>query len=218
MEVRVLMVDDHPPIIEGYKAMLSNHTKPFKFNVLPAYSSESAYDSIVNSPDEYDIITLDITMPAYVEKKINSGMDLIPFIRKHKPKSKIIIITSHFESLVLFKVQKECYPEGIMVKSDFIKTELATAFESVLDGETHYSKTVLDLKTEMAITATHLDIYCRQMIILLNQGIQTKNLPEHLNLSKSAVDKRKVIIKEYFNIEKGNDEDILREARKRGMI
>lgn len=54
--------------------------------------------------------------------------------------------------------------------------------------------------------------------MLLSQGIQTKNLPDYLNLSKSAIDKRKVIIKEFFDIEKGNDEDILREARKQGFI
>jgi two-component system, NarL family, response regulator NreC len=39
-----------------------------------------------------------------------------------------------------------------------------------------------------------------------------------LHLSNSAVEKRKVIIKEYFGIDKGTDEDIIREARKQGLI
>jgi DNA-binding NarL/FixJ family response regulator len=53
---------------------------------------------------------------------------------------------------------------------------------------------------------------------MLSKGIKTKTIQEQLHLSKSAVDKRKVAIKSYLGIDKGNDEDILREARKRGLI
>jgi two-component system response regulator NreC len=88
----------------------------------------------------------------------------------------------------------------------------------VYKRQIHYSETVQNLKKVMTSTVIFLDNYSRQIIILLSQGVQTKNLPEYLNLSQSAVDKRKAIIKEYFNIEKGNDEDILREARKQGLI
>ncbi len=218
MEVRVLLVDDHPPMIEGYKSLLHNYPNSLKFNISHSHSIKSAYDIILNSTLEFDIITLDISMPAYVEKNINNGIDLIPLIRKHRPKTKIIVITSHSQGLILFNLQKENYPEGIMVKSDFINNELAIAFKEVLKGDIHYSATVQNLKTKMVSTSTYLDNYCRQMIILLSQGVQTKSLPEYLNLSQSAVDKRKAIIKEYFNIEKGNDEDILREARKQGLI
>lgn len=74
------------------------------------------------------------------------------------------------------------------------------------------------MKEELQNTVKVLDSYNRQIIMLLSQGIQTKNLPDYLHLSKSAIDKRKVVIKEFFDIEKGNDEDILREARKQGFI
>ena len=63
-----------------------------------------------------------------------------------------------------------------------------------------------------------MDNYNRQIIILLSQGVKTKNLPDLLYLSKSAIDKRKAIIKQLLGIDKGNDEDILKEARKQGLI
>jgi hypothetical protein len=39
-----------------------------------------------------------------------------------------------------------------------------------------------------------------------------------LNLSISAINKRKAILKQIFGIDKGTDEDILKEARKQGYI
>jgi predicted dehydrogenase len=63
-----------------------------------------------------------------------------------------------------------------------------------------------------------LDNYNRQIIEMLSKGIKTKTIQEQLHLSKSAIDKRKVAIKSYLGIDKGNDEDLLREARKRGFI
>jgi two-component system, NarL family, response regulator NreC len=52
----------------------------------------------------------------------------------------------------------------------------------------------------------------------LAKGVKTKNMPDILHLSQSAIDKRKVILKNILGIEKGNDEDILNEARKQGLI
>ena len=63
-----------------------------------------------------------------------------------------------------------------------------------------------------------MDNYNRQILLLLSQGIKTKNLPDLLHLSKSAIDKRKAIIKQIFGIDKGTDEDILKEARRQGLI
>jgi hypothetical protein len=63
-----------------------------------------------------------------------------------------------------------------------------------------------------------LDDFNRQIITLLASGIQSKNLPNHINLSMSAIDKRKAQIKDFFCVQKGTDEDIIREAKKHGFV
>jgi two-component system response regulator NreC len=63
-----------------------------------------------------------------------------------------------------------------------------------------------------------LDQQNRQIISLLAQGIKTKNLPSYLNISISAIEKRKVNIRYYFNLKKGSDEDIIREAKRLGLV
>jgi len=218
MEVTVLIIDDHPPIVEGYKAILSYNLYGYTFNTSSAFSCESAYDLITTTKDTFDLVTIDYTMPPYPEKNIHSGADLIPVIREHLPQAKIMMMTSHSETLLLMKLRYECNPDALLVKSDFHAEELLEAFDTIVKGENYYSSTIKSLKQEPKETAKALDFHNRQIILLLSQGIKTKNLPDYLHLSKSAIDKRKVFIKEFFDIEKGSDEDILREARKQGLI
>ncbi|MGL2965524.1 response regulator [Flavobacterium sp. XGLA_31] len=218
MEVTVLMIDDHPSIIEGYKSILSYN--PYGFEVIAhgVHNCESAYKLITETDIPFDVVFLDITLPPYKEKNINSGDDLVPIIRKYLPSAKIVILTSHTESLVLQSIIKQSRPNGLLVKSDILSNDLIQAFYNVFKGSVYYSATVEKFKNDSKTAIKHLDSYSRQIIILLSKGLKTKTIQEELHLSKSTIDKRKVIIKAFLGIEKGNDEDILREARKKGLI
>lgn len=218
MEVNVLMVDDHPPIIEGYKSILSFNSNGYILNTTAAYSCEMAYDAITNAKESFDVVFLDVTLPPFAEKKLNSGEDLIPVVKKHHPDAKTAVLTSHSESIVLFKILSEHDPQGLLVKSDFQAEDLLIAFDTIVRGENYYSPTVIKHKKSWEEKNKVMDNYNRQILLLLSQGVKTKSLPDKLHLSKSAIDKRKAIIKQIFGIDKGTDEDILREARKQGLI
>lgn len=212
------MIDDHPPIIEGYKSILSFNPFGYEVNTTSAFSCEAAYKLITSTHKTFDLVLIDYTMPPFPEKNIHNGSDLIAIVRAHLPGAKVMILTSHSESFLLLKILKECNPEGLLVKSDFHVNEFLDAFDTVFRGENYYSITIEKLKKELAEKAKVLDSYNMQIIMLLAKGVQTKNLPDYLHLSKSAIDKRKVFIKEFFGLDKGTDEDLLREARKKGYI
>ncbi len=212
------MIDDHPPIIEGYKSILSFNPHGYILETTEAYSCETAYKAIIDVEHPFDIIFLDLNLPAFPEKKINSGDDLIPLIRRHHANAKIVVLTSHTEFLSLFKVLDEYKPEGFLVKSDFKSHELLTAFHELVQGNKYYSATVIGHQKQWDERNKVMDSYNRQILLLLSQGVKTKNLPGLLHLSKSAIDKRKAIIKQIFGIDKGTDEDILKEARKQKLI
>lgn len=219
MELNILMIDDHPPIIEGYKAILSFNKSGYKINTLVAHNCESAYAILTNTnnPVTFDIVFIDVTLPPFQEKEIHSGEDLVPLVKKQFPNSKVVILTSHTESFVLYRLINVCKPNGIIVKNDTAEEFLA-GFETIMKGEDYFSETVRKQNMEIKNKTNFLDNYNRQIITLLSQGVKTKNLGDHLHLSSSAIDKRKANIKEFFNIDKGTDEDILREARKQGFI
>lgn len=224
MEVKklnILMIDDHPMIIEGYKSILSFNNMELDFDVISAYSCKEAYE-ILNSSScpKFDVILLDLSLPAYEEKQIFSGEDLASIIKNKLPESKIIILTSHAEAFTLFDLKKKYKPEGILVKSDFSAEELLEAFELILKGVTYESKTVKEGISEILSmnNTIFLDEQNREIIRLLSQGILTKSLPNYLSLSQSAIDKRKAQIREGLAIKGGTDEDIVREAKKHGFI
>jgi two-component system response regulator NreC len=218
MELQVLMVDDHPPIIEGYKSILSFNPHGYVLDTTEAYSCESAYNTIISAKQSFEIVFLDLTLPPYAQKNLYSGEDLIPVVRKYHPQAKIIVLTSHSESIVLFKILNEHNPQGLLVKSDFQSEELLTAFHTVVIGQTFFSRTIIKHQKTWEEKNKVMDNYNRQILLLLSQGVKTKSLPDLLHLSKSAIDKRKAVIKQIFGIDKGTDEDILREARKQGLI
>lgn len=218
--LNMLIVDDHAPIIEGYKVILSYNKSGIPIDFKEAHDCESAYKILSNKAnfDLFDLVFIDVTLPPYVAKNLNSGDELVPVIREFMPNAKIVILTSHTESFVLFRILDNCKPNGLLVKSDFTSEEFLEAFDTIVKGENYFSKTVQKHNNEVVNNVKILDNYNRQIIILLSQGIKTKNLHEHLHLSVSAIDKRKVAIKIFFGIEKGTDEDIIREARNQGLI
>lgn len=220
MHVNLLIVDDHLPIIEGYKSILSFNKSGYSIETTAATSLEKAFKIITQEPKTilFDMVFIDLTLPEYPEEKLFTGEDLVPVIKKHLPNAKIAILTSHAESILMYRILNESNPNGILVKSDFTSEDLLVAFDVLMKGENYYTSTVLNYKKQLVPGNKIFDSYNRQIIQLLSQGVKTKNIQEILHLSKSAVDKRKAAIKDLLDIDKGGDEDILREARKRGLI
>ena len=216
--ISTFIVDDHFLMVEGYKSVLSCSTN-YDFNIITANSCERAYDMINRSTiHSFDIVILDLALPAYEAEKISSGYQLAPLIKTKLPYAKLVIITSHAEAFILYEIVKKINPDGLMVKSDFTGDEFLQAFESIIEENTYYSKTVLKQIKMLGSREKYLDHYNRLIISYLAQGIQSKNLPDYLPLSMSAIDKRKSQIRDCFSLDKGSDEDIIREAKRFGYI
>ena len=67
-DIKVLIVDDHPMIIEGYKnALLGINSDEMTLRIDTADSCDGAYAKIKNSSTgtPYDVVFLDIEKPNY---------------------------------------------------------------------------------------------------------------------------------------------------------
>ena len=217
-QIRILIVDDHPTMIEGYKSILGSNYPKGGVEITVAYNCEMAYNSITKISEPYDVVLLDLALPPYEPAKLFSGEDLAKLIQKLWNDTKIMMLTSHTEAFILYNLIKKINPEAVLIKSDFKSDEFLNAFESVISGQTYYTNTAQHSLKEVGVNNYALDSYDRRIILLLAKGIKTKNLPDHIGISISAIDKRKAQIKEFFEIQKGNDEDIVTEARKRGLV
>lgn len=217
--LNILIIDDHPSIIDGYISNLSA-SSAFKFNFTIAYSCEEAFNSITNTKKHpsFDVVFLDINMPAFEGQKINSGEDLALLVRKHHPESKIIILTSHTGAFILYDIIKKLNPEGVLIKGDFNGQGLCYALDLILNETTYRSETIQKHIQNLLLKDVFLDSINRKIVLLIAQRIQTKNLSNYLSLSSSSIERRKALIKEALDIPEGNDEDIIIQTTKLGFI
>ena len=130
--INILMVDDHPIIIEGYQNTLMATKKDDQTLLIDtANSCDAAYQLMQKASKEkpYDVCFFDISLPSSSDGTINSGEDLALIARKILPDAKVIILTMFNESYRIHNIIKEISPDGFLIKSDLTSSELAEAFQ-----------------------------------------------------------------------------------------
>ncbi|MEZ4855021.1 MAG: response regulator [Gelidibacter sp.] len=219
--LNILMVDDHPIIIEGYQNTLMATKKEDQTLLIDtANDCESANELLQKASQSkpYDVCFFDISLPSSADGKINSGEDLAKICRTLMPEAKVIILTMFNESYRIHNIIKEVNPDGFLIKSDLTSSELAEAFQHILISPPYYSSTVNNFLKKSVITDIHLDDINRKILHLLSQGIKTRSLREYIDLSMSAIEKRKKQMKLLFSIDDGKDESLIEEARNKGFL
>lgn len=220
-QIKILMVDDHPMIIEGYQnTLLATKKEHQELSIDIAHDCDMANQLIKKSANDqpYNVCFFDISLPASKDGLITSGEDLAKIARTYLPNAKVVILTMFNESFRVHNIIKEVNPEGLLIKSDLTSSELAEAFQHILSHPPYYSSTVNNFLNTSLTSDIYLDDINRKILHLLSQGIKTKNLKDYIGLSLSGIEKRKKHLKVLFNVEDGKDETLLNEARSKGFL
>ena len=219
--INTLIVDDHPFIIEAYKNAIKKYSlQGHEFNITQANSCQTGYEAILGqaATNPFDLVFFDLSMPQYPEKGIYSGEDLAKVMREKMPECKIMLLTMHTELLKINNIIKEINPSGLIIKNDLTFDELIHAIDLTLNGGQYYSQTVVKLVEEIKNNGVELDMHDRQILLHLSRGVKTKDLPSYIPLSMSAIEKRKLNLKEALNVSGSNDVDLINEAKAKGVI
>jgi DNA-binding NarL/FixJ family response regulator len=217
--MKILIVDDHPFIIQAYKNALEKYSQQgYDFEVIQANNCKSGYENIVESKTPFDVAFFDISMPEYPEKGIYSGEDLADLMKKEMPGCKVILLTMHTELLKINNIIKNINPNGLIIKNDLTFDELIFAFDKIINSESYYSQTVIKLVGQAQYNNIELDAFDKQILFHLSKGVKTKDLPQYIPLSLSAIEKRKLNIREILEVKGGTDIDLINEAKTKGVI
>ncbi|MDR7209528.1 response regulator [Flavobacterium piscis] len=216
----ILIVDDHPFIIEGYKNAITRYkSDQYEFSIAQAKDCQSAYKIIMNPESPaFDIAFLDISMPAYEEKEIFSGEDLAKLIMEHIPNCKIILLTMYTELLKIKTIIRTINPNGLIIKNDLTFDELLLAFDKVIKNKKYYSQSVEKMITESAFNSIEIDEFDKQILFHLSKGTKTEDIPHYIPISLIAIERRKTNMKELLKITSGSDEELFKEAKIRGLF
>jgi DNA-binding NarL/FixJ family response regulator len=125
MKPKVLLADDHPPLLEAATNLLKPH---YDLVGIATNGAMLVSETLRLRPD---VIVTDITMP------IVSGIDAVIELRKSRSSAKVVFLTVHSEEEFL----KACMAEGALgyVLKSRMKTHLIPAIDAALDGRTYIS-------------------------------------------------------------------------------
>lgn len=144
--VQLLMVDDHPFILQAYRNTLDRF-RPDEYEIVStsADSGKTGFEAITASPHPFDVALLDISIPPHPEANIESGLDLALLLRERMPDCKVVLLTMHTEKMKFRYFSETIKPDGLVIKNDLTFEELLLAFEKILNGEKYYSESVISI-------------------------------------------------------------------------
>ncbi len=220
-QYNILIIEDHPLIIEAYKNALlhiSSKNDKLKFNIDIANDCDTAYSKIEKAVirKNIDIVFLDIKLPPSKDGKIISGEDLGIKIRALFSEVKIVIATTYNDNYIINTIFKSINPDAFLIKNDLDPKELILAIETVIKNLPYYSKTVIELMRKLTTNDFYLDEFDRKILYELSKGCKMSELSNMIPLSVSAIEKRKRVLKEVFNVK--NDRNLIKVAEEKGFI
>ena len=191
----------------------------FEFFIEQANDCKSGYDIITN-PDTkaFDIAFLDISMPAYEEKGMFSGEDLAKLLNKYMPNCKIILLTMYTELLKIKNIIDTINPNGLVIKNDLTFDELLFGFDKVIKNEIYYSQSIQKMMDLDQSETIEIDLFDKQILFHLSKGTKTKEITQYIPISLEAIEKRKLSLKNRLDLKEESDIELVREAKKRGLL
>ncbi|GAB3709498.1 response regulator [Flavobacterium koreense] len=217
--INVLIVDDHPFIIQGYKNVIKLFPdKNIEFTFYEAIDCKTGYEAVINPVAKYDLAFLDVSMPTYEEKNINTGEDIAKLLISEMPECKIALLTMHSESLKVQSIIDEINPLGLVIKNDLGFESMILALQTILRGEKYYSDSVIKFLNNQQKEKVYVDVIDKQILHYLNKGVKYDDIPLYITISSSSVKTRKENMKELLGIKGCKDSELAAVAKDRGML
>lgn len=186
--ISLLIIEDHVISAQAYAGIIKGISNTL-FKISFAYNCDDAL--VQFNSNVWDLVLLDLRIPASTDLRFNSGEDLAGYFRIINPDTKVIILTTITDWLVAVNIFREFNPEGFLIKSDIDGKTLMTAVRQVLQGDRFYSNTVQNYISDDRYKKLGLDNLDRQILYWFSMGLKIGEISNHVPLSKRAIEVRK---------------------------
>lgn len=178
--INVFLVDDHPIMIEGYKALL----KGTEINVVGF--ALSGIDFIKTIKDNnYDVLVLDISMPGF------NGVDVLKHIQANNYHIKTLVVSSYCDINII----DNCINYG--AKGYILKEETADSIiegiKEIYKGGKFFSESVRDFILDSELykddKKSLFDIFSPkegEVLMYLERGFDPDEITDRMHISNSS--------------------------------
>jgi two-component system nitrate/nitrite response regulator NarL len=194
--VRILIIDDHPLVIDGIKTMLKDETY---FHIEAATKTGKEALAFLDGSPAVDIILLDINLPD------TDGLKLCEQIRAKNKSVKIIGLTYVNEAGIITQLIKRG-ANGYLLKN-MEREELIHAMNQVMDGIIYLSKAanekIIQQLQPYDLSKNNIPVFTRrekEILSLLAEGLTSQEIAARLFLSNYTVDTHRKNMLQKFNV------------------
>jgi len=183
---RLLLADDHPLFLEGVRRLLEK-----TYDVVGTVADGKAL-IIAAQTLRPDVIVVDISMPEM------NGLAAAQAIRKTVPGAKFIVLSVHSDQAYV----SEAFRVGVRgyVSKRAAAAELLTAIKQVLEGRTYVTPLVASDTAGAAKVAKRLTLRQLEILRLVAEGYQNKEIAQLLKISVKTVEFHKTRIMSELDI------------------
>lgn len=210
MQSNILIVDDHPFIVEGLVHLIESYPE------LKVVATANTGGHVIEqmSENEIDLYILDINLPDI------SGFDLIEAIRKKDNSAQIIIHTMH-EEIWYVNRMIAMGVNGIVLKSS-ATSQMMEAIKKVLEGNVYTCERFAKVKEKLQ---SQLDLNNRktkptrremQVLELIADGLNTCEIADKLEITENTVETFRKRLIQKFSAK--NSIDLVVMAIERGFL
>jgi len=197
-EIKILIADDHPLMLQGLKMVLSE--EPWCSDCDQAKDGEEAYSKIISN--NYDVAVLDVEMPKM------SGLEIARKISEQKSDTKIIFLTMYKDE-DLFNEAMDCGAYGFVLKENAVD-DIINCIKEVLKGKYYISPLIsgylvkhLNKKNNLekiAPSISNLTVSERRILKLISQNKTSKEIADELSISGKTVENHRNNISKKLNL------------------
>ncbi|WP_181701531.1 response regulator [Chthonobacter albigriseus] len=204
--IRILLVDDHPIVREGYRRLLGG--QPGMAVVAEAGDGRAALAAFLEHAP--DIVLMDLSMPG------TGGLPALEAILARDPQARAIVVSMH-QGAIFAQRAIAAGARGFISKSS-PPEELVRAIDTVMAGRRVLSS---DMAQEIAHTSLSGDEVAtltpreREILTMLARGMNGRSIARSLGLSSKTVQNNLSQIRAKLNA--SGDADLVLKAQRAGL-
>jgi len=189
--IKVLLVDDHPLVLEGLCAIIETFSH---IDVVGA-ASTAAEALTIAGRTEPDVVMMDINMPEL------NGIDAIELFKEQHPKTRLLMLSMH-DSREYISTSVMYGASGYVLK-DVSTSEIVAAIEAVAAGGTYFSSGVSDVLMRVEGARKNpgpLTTREQTVLLLVADGKSSRDVAKLLEISTRTVETHRKNIKKKLGI------------------
>lgn len=200
--VRVMVVDDHPIVVEGYRQLI-NRQPDLEVRAVASSAIEALQKTKFTHPR---LAVVDLML------KNSSGLDLVKSLHSRYPKIKLLVVSARDESV--FAERALHAGAAGYVSKEVATTKLIEAIRCVLGGGVYLSEQMTGrLLHRVANGGREIENTAAERLAnreleafeLIGRGLTTREIAAHMHLSPKTVDRHRENIKRKLHLSNANE-------------